>query len=111
MLQAAGDPVDLLHLLGGFQVEGQDAGLQGRPDFVGPFAHPGVDDLSRVHPGRQGPVEFAPGDDVRPGPQPGEEPQDGQVGVGLHREADEMGKAVERGLEDPEVVLQGGGAV
>ncbi len=110
-LEAAGDAVDLLQLLGGLQVEQQDARLEGRLDLLGLFAHPGIDDFGRVHPGRQGPVEFAAGDDVGPGAQPGEEPQDGQVGVGLHREADDMGKVGKGGVEDPEVMGQGAGAV
>ena len=111
LLKAAGDAVDLLQLLGGLHVEQQDTGLQGRPDLLGALAHPGIDDLARVHPGRQGPVEFPPGDDVRPASQAGQQAQDGQVGVGFHREADDMGKALEGGFEHPEVVAQGGGAV
>ena len=110
-LQAPGDAVDLLQLLGGLQVEQQDVRLEGRLDLLGLFAHPGIDDLGRVHPGRQRPVEFAAGDDVGPGPQPGEEPQNRQVGVGLHREADDMGKVGERGVEDLEMMGQGAGAV
>ena len=87
------------------------SGLEGRLDLLRLLAHPGVDDFARVHPGLQGPVEFAPGDDVRPGAQPGEQPQNGQVGVGFHRKADDMGKVREGGVEDPEVMGQGGGAV
>ena len=110
-LQAPGEAVDLLQFLGGLQVEQQDVRLEGRLDLLGLFAHPGIDDLARVHPGRQGPVEFAAGDDVGPGPQPGEEPQNRQVGVGFHREAEDMGKVGERGVEDPVVMGQGAGAV
>ena len=110
-LQAPGDAVDLLQLLGGLQVEQQDVRLEGRLDLLGLFAHPGIDDFRRVHPGRQRPVEFAAGDDVRPGAQPAEQPQNRQVGVGLHREADDMGKLGEGGVEDPVVMRQGAGAI
>ena len=110
-LQAAGDAVDLLQLLGGLQVEQQDVGLEGRFDLLRLLAHPGVDDFARVHAGLPGPIQFTPGDDVRPGSQPGKEPQNGQVGIGLHREADDMGKLRERGVKDLEVLGQGRGAV
>ena len=56
-------------------------------------------------------VKFAPGDDVSPGPHPAKQPQNRQVGVGLHREADDMGKFGERGVEDLEMMRQGAGAV
>ena len=111
LLDETGDAVDLLQLLGGFHIEQQDAGLQGRPDLLGALAHPGIDDAPRFHPGRQGPAQFPAGDDVRPASQAGQQAQDGQVGVGLHREADDMGEAPEGGREHPEVVSQGGGAV
>ena len=110
-LQPAGDAVDLLQFLGGLQVEQQDVRLEGRLDLLGLFAHPGIDDFRRVHPGRQRPVEFAAGDDVGPGAQPAEQPQNRQVGVGLHCEADDMGELGEGGVEDPVVMGQGPGAI
>jgi len=110
-LQPAGDAVDLLQFLGGLQVKQQDIRLESRLDLFGLFAHPGIDDLRRVHSSRQRPVEFAAGDDVRPGPQPAEQPQNRQVGVGLCRETDDMGKLGEGGIEDPVVMGQGSGAI
>ena len=110
-LKASGDAVDLLQFLGRLQVEQQDVRLEGRLDLLGLFAHPGIDDLPRVHPGRQRPVEFAAGDDVGPGAQPAEQPQNRQVGVGFHREADDMGKVGERSVEDLEMMRQCAGAI
>ena len=56
-------------------------------------------------------MEFPAGDDVGPAAQAGQQAQDSQVGVGLHRETDDMRKTPEGGLEDPVVVPQGGGAI
>ncbi len=51
--------------------------------------------------GGEGPQELAPRDDVGAGTEPGEEPEHGEVAVGLDGVADAMGQVAECGIESP----------
>ncbi len=106
-LKLAGDPGDLPQLLGGLDVEHENAGLEGLADFLEILAHPGINDFLGGDAGLGGPKEFPAADDVRPRAQPREEPQDGQVAIGLHRKADEVGVTRKSFVKGAEVVGEG----
>ena len=53
----------------GFDVELQDARVQGEIDLVFGLAHAGEHDLLRIRPGPQRPLKLSARDDVEPGPE------------------------------------------
>jgi hypothetical protein len=66
-----------------------DAGFKRRAHFLARLADAGEDDLVRAAAGRQDPRQFTAGNDVEAGAEIGEELEDGEVGVGLDRVADQ----------------------
>ena len=88
--------VDGLELGGRLDVEGEDVGLQPLADLLARLAHPREHDPPRLESGPERAVELAPRDHVGARAEPGEQPEDGQVHVGLDGVADEMRQARER---------------
>src|SRR3712207_3083392 len=107
----AGEPIEVLELRGGLDVEEQDALSQTRHKLLLRLADPGEDDLFRVEPSAHRPVEFSDGDDVRPGPEGCQSVQNGEVPVRLHRVAHQVIEARERLVQLPVRPLQGRVAV
>ena len=99
LAEAGADAVEEVQLRSGLDVEEQDALPEAGHELLLGLPDPGEDDLLGVEPGPHGPVEFTPGDDVRPRPEGGEGPQHGEVPVGLDREADEVVEPGERLVE------------
>ena len=87
------DPPQLLRQ---FDIELQDAGRERHPDLVVGLGDPGIDDAMRRHPGRQRPRDLAAGDRVGTQARVGEQPDDGDVAVGLDRVAEQHALAAER---------------
>ena len=99
LAEPGADAVQEIQLRRGLDVEEQYALPEAGHELFLRLPHPGEDDLLGVEPGPHGPVEFTPGDDVRPCPERGEGPQHGEVAVGLDRKADEVVQPGERLVE------------
>ena len=91
----------------GFAVEAVDAAFQRVFHFGGGLADAGEDDLRGVAAGLKDAIEFAAGDDVETRAGLGEEGENGQRGVGLHRVADGVRQGSER-LRVSRIVLEDG---
>ena len=105
--QCPGHIVELKEFLRGLHIKHQDLRFQRIGHVLGLFANAGEDDLPRIYLCLECPVQFATGDNVHASPFAGEEPQDGQVGIGLHGKAREMGDAVKGIVKGPEMLPQG----
>jgi hypothetical protein len=94
--EAAGDFVELVQLAGGFDVEAVDARLQRRTHLGARLADAGEHYFARTAASGQHARQLATGNDVEAGAEPGEKVQDGEVGIGLDRVADQrsVGQAV-----------------
>ena len=102
-----GDPVDPVQLLLRFHIEHEDVGIEGIFDFLVLFPHAGINHLPRLDPRLERPEQLAAGDDVHASSQVDEGLQDRQVGVGLYRKADGMGKLGKGLVHGLEMALQG----
>ncbi len=71
------------------------------------LAHPGEDDLARVAAGLQRAEQLALADDVDAAAQSREGAEDRQIGIALHRVADQVRNPGEGFVEDLEVPRQG----
>src|SRR5579884_2383638 len=100
--EARGDALDGLELLGRLDVEHQDALLERVGDLLGGLADAREHDAPRVGSGAQRLPELAARHDVEAGARAREEVEDREVVVRLHREADEVRRAGERGVEGVE---------
>ena len=90
LVQARRHAVDALQLRLALGVEGINALPQGELDLAFRLAHAGKGAAARVAAGRDHPLQLAAADDVEAAAQPGQRAQHGQVGVGLHGEADQV---------------------
>ncbi len=79
-----------------FEVEAQDVGSERGAHFIRAFAHPGEDDLAGVTARGEYARQFATGDDVETGSGARQQVQNGKIGIGLHRIADERRPTSER---------------
>ena len=111
LAHAGGDPVETLQLGFGLQIEAEDLFLQREAHLGLALGHAGEDHLGRIPTRRQHPRQLAAGDDVKAGAQTSQQVQDGDVGVGLDRVADQMGYVPRRLIEGVPVALQGGAGV
>jgi hypothetical protein len=109
--QGPGDPFQTFQFGLGLDIEAADADFQGPAHLLRALADAGEDDLGRVAPRRQHPLQFAAGDDVETGAHAGQDIEYRQVGVGLDGKADQVGMMAEGGVECPPVALQGGAGI
>jgi hypothetical protein len=72
--------------------------LQGQLHLAAGLAHAREDDLGRVATGGQHALEFTPRDDIEAQTHLGEQLQHGEVAVGLHGVAQQVGPALQRAL-------------
>ena len=86
-------PAQLRHQL---DIDLMDAGVERRCQLAARFADPGEDDPLGRHAGGERAPQFALGDDVGAGAEPGEEAQHGEVRVGLDGIADQRPLRYER---------------
>ena len=91
--------IDQRQFFGGFDIEHEDARLEGIVNLFRGFAHPGVNDPRRGETGFEPPVELAARNDVQPAAEAGEKRQNGHIGVGLGGVADQALKTVERPVQ------------
>ncbi len=85
-----------------FDVEAQDAVLEREAHFIGALAHARKNHLVRIAAGSDHAQQFTARDDVETGAFARQQVQDGQVGIGLHRVADQRvapGAGVGKGVE------------
>ena len=94
--ELTGDPVQHFQFRRGFQVKAMDAQLQRAGHLCRLFADPGKNNVGRVATGGDDAIQFTAGDDVETRTQPGQHIEHGQVGVRLHRVADQVIGASER---------------
>src|SRR3712207_2740660 len=107
----AGEPVEVLELRGGLDVEEQDALPEARHELPLRLADPGEDHLLRVEPGAHRPVELADGDDISPCPEGGQSAQNREFAVGLPGVAHQGIQTRDRLVQLPIGPLEGGVAV
>jgi len=99
LAEASGNCRDPFQFRRRLDVETGDTLRQREFDFGCRLAHAGENHLARAAAGGQYALEFAAGDDVETGAQPGEGGKDGQVGIGLHGVADQRVAARKAGGE------------
>src|SRR5271166_4327169 len=85
----AGDLAQLAQLRHRLDVDLVDLGVERRLELGSGLAHPREKDPLRRHTGGESAAQLAFRDDIGTGPEAGEEAQDGEVGVGLDRIADQ----------------------
>ena len=95
----------------GLDVELADAVAEGELHLGPGLADAGEDDALAGDAGGAGAAVLALRDHVHAGAERGHQAEDREVGVGLHRVADQVVEAGERLLEDPVVAGEGGGGV
>ena len=91
-----------------FHVDLKNPGVQRRRQFLAGLADAGKDDARSRNARRQGALEFATGNHVGAGAEPGEDANDGDVGIGFNRIANgciDIGEGIG---ENPVVPLDGG---
>ena len=91
----------------GLDVDAENAVVDGEREFALGLAHAGEHDLLRRNAGGAGAQQFAFGDHVGAGAEPGQRRDHRLVGVGLERVADERVDVGEGAGEHPVVPLQG----
>ena len=96
--------VDLIQFLIGFHIEHEDAGPQGKIDFIFSLTDAGIDDFRRIRACLQRAVELTAGDEIHTAPLPDEDPEDRRVGIGLDGKADDVRHLRKGGVEDPKMV-------
>lgn len=106
-----GDAPDVFELLGGLYVEHENVGIQGFPDFVLLLAHAGEDDFAWIDAGRQGPVQFSPGDDIHTGTKAAQQAKEIDIAVGLDRKTGQVVKPTQGRVESVVMPPQGFGGI
>ena len=92
-------------------VEQANAGAQGFANFLARFSYSGKNHAAAIDAGAAEAVELAAGNDVESGTEAGQQPQDGEIRVGLDRVADGVRQAAHRGVQLTVGRRDGGGAV
>ena len=111
LAHAACDPVQALQLGFGLQVEAEDLFFQRKAHLGFALGDAGEDHLGRITARRQHPGQLAAGDDVKARTEACQQIEQGQVGVGLDRVADQVGNVASRLVEGMPVAFQGGAGV
>ncbi|MNS67799.1 hypothetical protein D3C72_1010610 [compost metagenome] len=111
LAHAASDPVQALQLGFRLQVEAEDLFLQREAHLGLALGDAGEDHLGRIPPRRQHPGQLPAGDDVKARAQARQQVEQGQVGVGLDRVADQMGNVARSLIEGVPVALKSGARV
>jgi|GEM_PF-6075133 len=88
--QLGGDQLQTLELVGGFDIEAMHADFQRTTHVVAGLADAGEDDALRLAAGSQHALQFAARDDVEARPEARQDVEHAEVGVGFHREADQV---------------------
>ena len=102
----AGHPVDVSKFVLALDVEHEYALLERIGDLIVRLSHPGEDDLLGRHPRLDPPEELSPRNDVESSAEFREKPQDGEIRIALHREANQMRNPRERLVERAEMPYQ-----
>jgi len=92
--------------LGRLYIKHQDIGLQGEPHLLAGLAYSRKDDPARRDAGPHGTIQLPTRHDIGSASEVGEELQGRDVGVRLHRKADQVGDVGERLVKDLEVVRE-----
>ncbi len=108
---SAGDAVDRVQFGLAFDIEHEDAGVEGLGDLLVGLAHAREDGFARVSAGGLDAEQFSARDDVEAAAVLGEELQDAQVRVRLHGVADQRVDLGEGFLKGLELARESGGAV
>jgi hypothetical protein len=85
----ARNPVQAFDFAVGLHVEAQDSGGERGAHLGFGLAHPGEDSLRRGAAGGEHPRQLATRYDIEAGAKPGKQVEDGEVGICLHRVADQ----------------------
>src|SRR6516162_10166687 len=104
--QPFADRVQRLELLGAFDIEEENAGLQGARHFLGGLADAGEDNLRWIRAGGDRPIQLSSRHDVKARSEAREQPQQGEVRARFYRIANEVRVSAEGLGEHAEMPLQ-----
>ena len=95
----ARNPIQCFQLRPRFHIKAEYAGIERRAHFISPLTYTGKYDFLRIAARFQYPLEFAARNDVETAAKPGEQIENGQIGVGFNRIANQVVAPGKRGIE------------